>query len=87
MAYYRLYFLSPRTHGIMRFEEFDAASDELAVSKSRAHEGYCALELWSGGRRVAWIEAAPASSGAVQRVRPEAVAASYPVVGRDSFIA
>ena len=77
MAYYRLYFFSPRTHGIMRFEEFDAASDELAVSKSRAHEGHYALEIWSGGRRVAQIEAARASSGAVQRVTPE-VAADHP---------
>lgn len=68
MAYYRLYFLNSPNGGIVRFEELDAQSDEQATRQARMHQGEHALELWTGSRRVAQIEAA--DSGVRSPLKP-----------------
>ena len=57
MAYYRLYFMDPRTGHISAFESIDADSDEAAAAAAEKHVGWQALELWCHGRKVQRFEA------------------------------
>lgn len=67
MTYYRLYFLDGSNH-IEHFREFEAAGDADALRQSEEWRGLNAMELWSGGRKVAcWTRLSPS---------PEAVARS-----------
>ena len=56
MAYYRLYFMNKRNGHIDRFEEFEAASDEMAITRADGHVTAAPLELWSGGTKVYRLE-------------------------------
>ena len=57
MAYYRLYFMNPRSGHIDRFESIEAEGDAAAVAAADAHQGRQPMELWCGGRKVARFEA------------------------------
>lgn len=57
MSTYRLYFFHPRTHGIVRFEELEADSDERAIEAVQSYSGPMALELWLERRKVHSVEA------------------------------
>ena len=57
MAYYRLYFMDPRSGHIAAFEEIEAESDDDAVAAAERYRGRQPLELWCGGRKVHRIEA------------------------------
>jgi hypothetical protein len=61
LAYYRLYFMQPRTGHIVRFQEFEAANDEAAVECAEAQQVSDPMELWSGPRKVARFEAVDAA--------------------------
>jgi hypothetical protein len=65
MPHYRLYFLSSRTGGIIRFEEFEAHDDDEALTMIDDKIGDHPLELWTGGRKVGQFETALALSGLV----------------------
>lgn len=65
MVYYRLYYFSPRSHGIVKFEEIEAADDAEAETAAQAKRGKLALELWTGTRKVAQIEASDPTSRSV----------------------
>jgi hypothetical protein len=58
MPYYRLYFISPRSGGIHRFEEVEAADDVDAVRLAGERVGREPMELWCRGRRVKCFEGA-----------------------------
>jgi hypothetical protein len=58
MPYYRLYFISPRSGGIQRFEEVEAADDLDAVRLAGERLGQEPMELWCRARRVKRFEAA-----------------------------
>ena len=60
MAYYRLYFMDPRSGHIIAFEPIEAAADEVAIRLAERHVGWQPLELWCQGRKVRRFEAAPA---------------------------
>lgn len=62
MAYYRLYFFNPRSHGIVRVVEIEAEDDSNAEAAAHDHRGEQALELWCGTRRVLAIEATDLAS-------------------------
>ena len=57
MAYYRLYFMDPRSGHISAFESIEADDDEAAVATAEKHQGWQALELWCQGRKVQRFEA------------------------------
>lgn len=57
MAYYRLYFMDPRSGHISAFEAIEAEDDETAVRLAEAHLGWQPLELWCQGRKVRRFEA------------------------------
>ena len=59
MAYYRLYFMDPRSGHIAAFESIEAADDDAAAAAAEKHLGWQALELWCGGRKVQRFEAVP----------------------------
>lgn len=61
MPYYRLYFMNPKGGHIVRFEEYEAADDEEAVTRTAEHQGARPLELWCRDRKVKRIEAVGAS--------------------------
>ena len=75
MVYYRLYYFSPRTHGIVRFEELIAADDGAARALAESRQGEYALELWSGHRKVAQVEATDLGSRLIATRREENVTA------------
>ncbi len=54
--------LPPRTHGIVRFEEIEAASDHAAIEAVQSCRGDRALELWQGRVKVHSIEATDLAS-------------------------
>ena len=56
MAYYRLYFMDPRSGHISAFESIDAEGDEAALAAAERHVGGRALELWCQGRKVRRFE-------------------------------
>ena len=57
MAYYRLYFMDPRSGHIAAFEEIEADCDEQAIAETEKYRGWQPLELWCGGKKVHRIEA------------------------------
>ena len=59
MAYYRLYFIEPRSGHISAFEEITADDDEEAIAASERHQGWRPLELWCRGRKVRKFDADP----------------------------
>ena len=59
MAYYRLYFMDPRSGHIAAFEAIEAPDDEAALLAAEKHRGWQPLELWCGGRKVQRLEAVP----------------------------
>lgn len=61
MAYYRLYFLDPRSGHITAFESIEADDDEAAAAAAERHRGWQPLELWCQGRKVERFEAAQAA--------------------------
>ena len=61
MAYYRLYFMDPRSGHIAAFESIEAADDEAAVAAAERHVGRQPLELWWQGRKVQRFEAVQAA--------------------------
>lgn len=61
MAYYRLYFLDPRSGHITAFESIEADDDEAATAAAERHRGWQPLELWCQGRKVERFEAAQAA--------------------------
>lgn len=56
MAYYRLYFMDPRSGHISAFESIEAETDEAALVVAEKHLGGQALELWCQGRKVKRFE-------------------------------
>lgn len=60
MAYYRLYFMDPRSGHIIAFEPIEVAGDEAAIAHAEKHVGWQPLELWCEGRKVHRFEAVPA---------------------------
>ena len=60
MAYYRLYFMSPRDGRIESMVELDRASDQDAIAEGEQHRGDRAIELWNLGRKVCRWESAEA---------------------------
>ena len=68
MAYYRLYFMDPRSGHISAFEAIEADDDQAAITISEKHLGWQPLELWCEGRKVQRFEAVTdASSHAESR--------------------
>ncbi|MDQ4087901.1 MAG: hypothetical protein M3177_07835 [Pseudomonadota bacterium] len=61
MAYYRLYFMNPRTGRIQRFEEFDAPSDAQAIDRCQRHRAAAPFELWSGAKKIYRLDPLPQS--------------------------
>ena len=57
MAYYRLYFMDPRSGHIAAFESIEAPDDEAAIATADAHRGWQVLELWCEARKVRRFEA------------------------------
>ena len=72
MRSYRLYFFTPRAHGIARMTEFDAADDAAALARSHAQRGAHALELWTGTRKIAEIDATDLASRVIRSRRMQA---------------
>jgi hypothetical protein len=59
MAYYRLYFLDPRTDRIDRVAELVATDDVEAIRLAGAQTGSDAMELWCETRKICRFEAKP----------------------------
>ncbi len=57
MAYYRLYFMDPRSGHISAFESIDAADDADAIAAAEKHVGWQPLELWCERRKDRRFEA------------------------------
>jgi hypothetical protein len=57
MAYYRLYFMDPRSGHISTYQSIDADDDETAAATAEKHLGRQPLELWCEGRKVKRFEA------------------------------
>ena len=57
MAYYRLYFMDPRSGHISAFEAIEADNDEAALAACEKHQGWQPLELWCQGRKVQRLDA------------------------------
>jgi len=57
MAYYRLYFMDPRSGHISAFEAIEAEDDEAALAACEKHQGWQPLELWCQGRKVQRLDA------------------------------
>jgi hypothetical protein len=57
MAYYRLYFMDPRSGHISAFESIEAEDDSGALALAEPHRGWQPLELWCQGRKVQRFEA------------------------------
>lgn len=57
MAFYRLYFISPRDGHFVRSEGFEATDDDSALALAEERRGANPLELWCGGRKLMRIEA------------------------------
>ena len=72
MPSYRLYFFTPRAHGIVRLVEFEASSDDAAHRRALEQRGDHALELWAGTRKLAEIPATDLASRvlALRRAHP-----------------
>ena len=70
MPSYRLYFFTPRAHGIARLVEFEAPDDEAARRHALVQRGDHALELWIGTRRLAEIDATDLASRVLAQRRP-----------------
>lgn len=62
MPSYRLYFFTPRAHGIVGLVEFEAPSDDAARQRALKQRGDQALELWAGTRKLAEIPATDLAS-------------------------
>lgn len=58
MSCYRLYFLHCFSGHIVRFAEFEAADDDVALALATEHEGDQPLELWCQHRKVRRFERA-----------------------------
>ena len=63
MTKYRLYFMSPRTGHIDRFEEFEAPDDGQAISIAEDQLGEQPIELWAGHRKVRRYPYGPGFTG------------------------
>jgi hypothetical protein len=62
VAYYRLYFMDPRSGHIAAFESIEAAHDAAALVAAERHRGWQPLELWCRGRKVQRFEAVQAAA-------------------------
>ncbi len=62
VAYYRLYFMDPRSGHITAYESIEAADDEAATAGAERHRGWQPLELWCQGRKVYRLEAVAATT-------------------------
>jgi hypothetical protein len=56
MVSYRLYFFRPRSHGLVRFADFEAPSDDAAMAFANEERGELALELWRDHKKLAEID-------------------------------
>lgn len=59
MTHYRLYTLDGRTDGINAAEDFEAEDDAGANREAARRQKLAGLEMWSGRRKVARLEAKP----------------------------
>lgn len=69
MSTYRLYYFQPRSHGLVRFADFDAPSDEEAQQLALEEKGQLALELWREHHKLAEIEATDIASRVMAKRR------------------
>ncbi len=67
MPAYSLYFFHPRTRGIIRVEEIEAASNEAAIGIVQSYRGDRALELWQGSTRVHSMDASDLAARLIAR--------------------
>jgi hypothetical protein len=65
MLYYRLYFMSPASGHIERFQEIESESDEAALVIVRALCNEQPMELWRGHTKVGRYE--PGGSATIAR--------------------
>ena len=52
MAYYRLYFMDGLSGHVASMQDFDAASDEDAITRAESNRRMVAMELWRGRHKV-----------------------------------
>ena len=76
MATYRLYFFQPRSHGLVRFADFEAASDAHARDLALERRGELALELWNDRHKLAEID--PVDLAARLIILPQEVGLTQP---------
>lgn len=62
MNIYRLYYFQPRSHGLVRFADFDAPSDEAALALALEQVGELAMELWRDHQKLAELDATDVAS-------------------------
>ncbi len=61
--HYRLYYMSPQTGHIERYDEFEAPDDGQATRMAEAQLGKQPLELWSGHRKLRRYPYGPGFAG------------------------
>ena len=69
MTPYRLYYFQPRSHGLVRFADFNAPSDEAATALALEEVGDLAMELWRDHQKLVEIDATDVASRVMAKRR------------------